>query len=82
MLDSIMNSILERMAAVEVSWDDATEIQIYGLEITPAAIEDCVLKRIGRAAVQGIHWFPALPPIDSLTLEVDVRGAGTELVME
>ena len=80
MLDSIMNAILERMTAMEVSWDDATEVQIYGLEITQAAIEDRVLKRAGRAAVQGIHWFPALPPIDSLTLEVDVRGAGTELL--
>ena len=82
MLDSIMNAILERMTLLEVSWDDATEVQIYGLEIAQAAIEDGVLKRAGRAAVQGIHWFPALPPIDSLTLEVDVRGAGTEVVLE
>jgi hypothetical protein len=82
MLDSIMNAILERMTGLDLSWDDATAIQIYGLEITQAAIEDRVLKRAGRAALHGIHWFPALPPIDSLTLEVDVRGAGTELVLE
>jgi hypothetical protein len=82
MLDSIMNAILERMTAMEVSWGDATEIQIYGLELTQAAIEEHVLKRVGRAAVQGIHLFRALPPIDTLTLEVDVRGAGTELVLE
>jgi hypothetical protein len=82
MLDSIMNAILERMTALEVSWGDVTEIQIYGLELTQAAIEDHVLKRVGRAAVQGIHLFGALPPIDTLTLEVDVRGAGTELVLE
>lgn len=81
MLDSIMNALLARMADIEVSWDDVTEIQVYGLEITQAAIEDRVLKRAGRAAVQGIHWFPSLPPIDSLTLEVDVRSAGTELVV-
>ena len=82
MLDSIMNAIAERMTALEVSWDDVTAIQVYGLELTPAAIGDRVLKRAGRAALQGIHWFPSLPPIDSLTLEVDVRGAGTELVLD
>jgi len=82
MLDSIMNAILERMTALEVSWDDVTEIQIYGVELTQPVIEDRVLRRAGRAAVQGIHWFPALPPIDSLTLEVDVRGAGTQLILE
>ena len=81
-LDSIMDAIHERMTAMEVSWDDVTEIQIYGLEITQAVIEDRVLRPAGRAAVQGIHVFPAQPPIDSLTLEVDARGAGTELVLE
>jgi hypothetical protein len=82
MLDSIMRAMAGRMAELEVGWNDATEVQIYGVEITPAAIEDRVLKRAGRAAVLGIHWFPSLPPIDSLILEVDVRGAGTELVVE
>ena len=82
MLDSIMKALLERMSAIEVSWGDVTAIQIYGLEITTAAIEDRVLKRAGRTAVLGIHWFPSLPPIDSLTLEVDVRGAATELWLE
>jgi len=82
MLDSIMDAILERMATLEVSWDDVTAIQIYGREITLAAIEDRVLKRAGRAAIQGIHWFPSLPPIDTLMLEIDVRGAGTDLVLE
>jgi hypothetical protein len=82
MLDSIMNAIDERMAGIEVSWDDVTEIQVYGLELAHPAIEDRVLKRAGPAAMQGIHWFPALPPIESLALEVDVRGAGTELLLE
>jgi hypothetical protein len=82
MLDSIMKALLERMSAIEVSWGDVTAIQIYGLEITTAAIEDRVLRRAGGAAVLGIHWFPSLPPIDSLTLEVDVRGAATELWLE
>ena len=47
-LDSIMNAIAERMTALEVSWDDVTAIQVYGLELTPAAIGDRVLKRAGR----------------------------------
>ena len=82
MLDSIMKAIAERMADLGVAWSDATELQIYGVEITTAAIEDRVLKRAGRAGVQGIHWFPSLPPIDSLILEVDVKGASSELVVE
>jgi hypothetical protein len=82
MLDSIMKAILERLSQIEVGWDDVTEIQVYGLENLQDAIVEQVLKRAGGAAVHGIHWFPALPPINTLRLEIDVRGAGTELVLE
>jgi hypothetical protein len=40
-----------------------------------------VLKRVGGAAVHGIQWFPSLPPIEGLKLEIDARSAGTELVI-
>src|ERR1700687_5607190 len=35
----------------------------------------------GGAAIHGIQWFPSLPPIEGLKLEIDVRSAGTELVL-
>lgn len=82
MLDSIVKAILRRLTEMEVSWDDVTEMQVYGIEKMQDAILDRVLKRAGRAAVHGIHWFPAQPPIDSLRLEIDVRSAGTEQVLE
>jgi len=64
-----------------VSWEDATAIQLYGVDEVQSLLVENVLRRLGPAAVHGIHWFPSLPPIEGLRLEIDVRSAGTELVL-
>ena len=79
-LDSIMRVLSGRLEALGVSWEDATAIQLYGVDDFQDLVEH-VLKRVGGAAVHGIQWFPSLPPIEGLKLEIDVRSAGTELVL-
>jgi hypothetical protein len=80
-LDSIMRALAGRLDALGVSWEDATAIQIYGVDDFQDLVVDKVLKATGGAAVHGIHWFPSLPPIEDLKLEIDARSAGTELVI-
>jgi hypothetical protein len=69
------------MAELGVTWQGATAIQLYGVEVVQGLLADYVLKHLGPAAVHGIHWFPSLPPIEDLRLEIDVRSAGTELLL-
>jgi hypothetical protein len=80
MLDSIMRVLSARLEEIGASWDDATAIQLYGVDDIQDLVVDKVLKRSGGAAIHGIHWFPSRPPIEGLRLEIDVRSAGTELV--
>jgi hypothetical protein len=80
-LDSIMRVLSARLDALGVSWHDATEIQMYGVEDFQGLVVEKVLKATGGAAVHGIRWFPSLPPIEGLKLEIDARSAGTELVI-
>jgi hypothetical protein len=81
MLTSMMRVLTERMGELGVSWEDATKIQLYGVEDVQGLLVDHVLRTLGPAAVHGIHWFPSLPPIEGLKLEIDVRSAGKELVL-
>jgi hypothetical protein len=81
MLESMMRALSSRMAELGVSWEDATAIQLYGIDEVQGLLVENVLRSLGPAAVHGIHWFPSLPPIEGLRLEIDVRSAGTELVL-
>jgi hypothetical protein len=81
MLVSMMRVLTQRMGELGVSWEDATKIQLYGIDDVQGQLVPHVLRQLGPAAVHGIHWFPSLPPIEGLKLEIDVRSAGTELVL-
>jgi hypothetical protein len=80
-LDSIMRVLSVRLGELGVSWDDATALQLYGVDDIQARVVDRLLRQAGGSAVHGIQWFPSLPPIEGLKLEIDVRSAGTELVL-
>lgn len=81
MLDSMMRTLSTRMAELGVAWKDATAIQLYGVDEVQGLLVQNVLAQLGPAAVHGIHWFPSLPPIEGLRLEIDVRSVGAELVL-
>ena len=81
MLESMMRVLSTRMEELGVMWVDATVIQLYGVDVVQGLLDQNVLRRLGPAALHGIHWFPSLPPIEGLRMEIDVRSAGTELVL-
>jgi hypothetical protein len=81
MLDSIMRVLSGRIEELGATWDDATAIQLYGVADIQADLVERLLRQAGAGAVHGIQWFPSLPPIEGLKLEIDVRSAGTELVL-
>jgi hypothetical protein len=81
MIDSIMRVLSARLDELGVSWHDATTIQLYGIDEIEVGVVDRLLKQVGDSAVHGVQWFPSLPPVEGLKLEVDVRSAGTELLL-
>lgn len=81
MLDSIMKVLSARLDELGARWDDATAIQLYGLDDFQEALMRNVLPQAGRAAIHGIQWFPSRPPIEGLKFEIDLRSTGTELVL-
>ena len=81
MLDSMMRVLSSRMGELGVKWEDATAIQLYGVDEAQGRLVDHVLRHLGPAAIHGIRWFPSMPPIEGLIFEIDVRSAGTELVL-
>lgn len=80
-VDSIVKVLSGRMAALGARWSDATALQLYGVDNVQDLLVDKVLSLGGDSAVHGIHWYPSLPPIEGLRLEIDVRSIGTELVL-
>ena len=81
MLDSIIKLLSTRLAELGATWDEATSIQLYGLDEFQDALVKKVLPQTGLAAIHGIQWFPSLPPIEGLKYEIDLRSTGTELVL-
>ena len=80
-LDSIIEQLTASMSRLGVSWADASAIQLYGMDFSPAAVVQSILRPLAGGAVHGIRWFPSHPPIDDVTLEVDVRSASKELII-
>jgi hypothetical protein len=74
----VLDEMEARMAALEVSWTDATMVDIYCAESVHGVLESVVLARMGSAAGLGVHWHLAAPPIAGLTFEMDLRGGTVE----
>lgn len=78
---SIVSVLSSRMGELGAQWTDATAVHLYGVDNVQDLLVDRVLSLAGAAAVHGIHWYPSLPPIEGLRLEIDVRSIGTEVVL-
>lgn len=77
----VMKAMTRRLEGLGVSWDAATVTEIYTVHPLHSFVEAVILDRIGAAALHGIRWHHARPPIDELDYEMDVRGVRTELYL-
>ena len=75
---SMAGTMHERMSALGVTWDDATESQFYGSRADHQLFAAQDLPRFAEVARPGLRWFFSRPPVDTLNLEVDVRGLAEE----
>jgi hypothetical protein len=75
----VVDRMAARMDALGVGWDDVTDIDVYTVGPLDRHVESSILRAAGPAAVHGIHWYLAHPPVRGLTFEMDVRGVATEI---
>lgn len=77
----VMGLMEGRLKGLDLSWDDVTVTGIYTVhDITPFLRAE-VLKRMGKAAGQGVTWHFARPPIETIEYEMDLRGTLRDLVL-
>lgn len=74
----VLDEMEARMHALDVTWSDATTVDVYCAEPIHAVLAPVVMARMGRAAARGVHWYLAAPPIAGLTFEMDLRGGTVE----
>jgi hypothetical protein len=71
---AIAAAIDDRMSSLGVAWAEATEVQFYGTRTDHDVFASSELPRFKELVRPGLRWFFSRPPIDSLHLEIDVRG--------
>ncbi len=68
-----------RLGALGFSWQDAVSTQAYTvLDIGPMVGPELVARGV---APGGLTWHFTRPPVEGLEFEMDVRGAGREIVI-
>lgn len=67
------------LAALTVSWDDVTGMNLYTVESVQPFLSSDILSRMGPAAQYGVTWYYARPPVVGFDIEIDIRGIRHEI---
>jgi hypothetical protein len=75
----VMDVMRARLGGLGASWAEVTAVDVYTVHPVDGFLATEVLAAAGPAAVHGVHWYLAHPPIAGLAYEMDVRGVRREL---
>ena len=75
----VLGALELRMAALGLTWTDATASQVYTVHAIHGFLADEIVRR--GAAPDGVTWTYARPPVEGLAFEMDVRGVPVERVI-
>lgn len=81
MLANICDILSARAAGLGFELRDSTDIQLYARGAVDARAVAVVERAFGEAAINGLKWFPSLPPIEGLKFEIDARSSGSHVVI-
>jgi len=79
--DRVLAIMSERLKAMELTWADATQSNIYTVHNIHPLMESTILPRLGDAARHGVRWHYSHPPVLEIEYEMDVRGLRRELTV-
>jgi hypothetical protein len=75
----VMDRMESRVRGLGGNWSHATTVDVYSIHPIEGLLQDIILGRIGAAAIHGVHWHYARPPIEDVEFEMDVRCVRREL---
>jgi hypothetical protein len=75
----VMGVMQARLTGLGATWGDVTAVGVYTVHPPESFLATEVLAAMGPAAIHGVHWFLAHPPIAGLAYEMDLRGVRREL---
>jgi len=75
---AIAKELETRMTALAVTWDGATETQLYATRADHELFASPDLTRFQDLVRPGLRWFFSRPPVEGLNIEVDVRRLTSE----
>jgi hypothetical protein len=74
----VMGVMQARLTGLGATWADVTAVGVYTVHPLESFLATEVLARMGPAAIHGVHWHLAHPPIGGLAYEMDLRGVRRE----
>ncbi len=77
----VMSLMENRLQQLQTNWTAATRINVYTIHSIDHIVRDTIEPRIGSAAIHGINWHDARPPIKEIEYEMDVRGVARERIV-
>jgi hypothetical protein len=77
----VMNLMEARLLGLGAVWSAVNAVNIYTAHSLTPLLPGTVLQRIGSAAIHGVRWHYARPPIEEIEYEMDVRGVRAELII-
>lgn len=77
----VLDLMDQRLQGLGVGWDRVTAVEVYTVHNIFPLIQKLLLPRMGAAAVHGLRWHFARPPIEEIEFEMDVRGSARELTL-
>jgi hypothetical protein len=75
----VMDVMEARLTGLELSWADATTVNLYTTRNIQPLLAAAILARMGEGAIHGVHWHYSQPPIADLVFEMDLRGVRQEI---
>jgi hypothetical protein len=70
----VMGLMSGRLKGLGVSWDLATQVNMYTVHSVCGILAEEIIRPVGGAAMHGVTWHYSRPPIVSIEYEMDVRG--------
>jgi hypothetical protein len=77
----VMNVMEKRMKGLGGSWDVVSTTDVYTVHPVIDLLEEVVFPKMTTAAIHGVQWFHARPPIVEIEFEMDLRGVRKEIVI-
>jgi hypothetical protein len=77
----VMDVMEKRLTGLGGTWGNVTAVGVYTVHPIIEVLKEIVFSRMDSAAIHGVQWFQARPPILEIEFEMDLRGVKKEIII-